>query len=256
MTKKKVSVNYNGEALKADEVLVFTPYFEDDAKTNVTNKESIVTLTKAGKTVKAVLKAVPKEYEKVAKAQFNSWQKEQTAAPTEGRCMIPQLDGTYKQCPKKKGNNRVACVNCPYHGKLKRKLIAKVSIEEQQDEYDLSLLKSPAADHDLIEEENLTESQKRIVTKFEMMMDKSPKHCLAMLLMGLGYNGEEFAARMHLKHDAANRIRNQILGTAPEGISDFDQVDTQTFAAYNRGETEYYKAEAQKALETLLEMYF
>ena len=73
MTKKNVTVNYNGEPLKADEVLVFTPYDEEDVKNNVTNKESIVTITKAGKSVKAVLKAVPKEFETVAKAQFNSW---------------------------------------------------------------------------------------------------------------------------------------------------------------------------------------
>ena len=256
MTKKNVTVNYNGEPLKADEVLVFTPYDEEDVKNNVTNKESVVTITKAGKSVKAVLKAVPKEFEAVAKAQFNSWQREQQSNPTEGRCMIPQPDGTYKECPKKVGENRVSCTNCPNKGKFERKLIAKVSIEEQQDTYDLSLVESPAADHDLIEEEDLTESQKRIVAKFETMLDKSPKHCLAMLLMGLGYNGEEFASRMHLKHDAANRVRNQILSTAPDGISDFDQVDAQNFYAYNRGETDYYREEAKKALETLLKMYF
>ena len=49
MTKKNVTVNYNGEPLKADEVLVFTPYDEEDVKNNVTNKESVVTITKAGK---------------------------------------------------------------------------------------------------------------------------------------------------------------------------------------------------------------
>ena len=256
MTKKNVTVNYNGESLKADEVLVFTPYDEEDVKNNVTNKESIVTITKAGKSVKAVLKAVPKEFEAVAKAQFNSWQREQLPAPTEGRCMIPQPDGTYKECPKKNGDNRISCINCPNKGKYDRKLIARISIEEQQDENGLTLAEAPAADSVLIEEENLTEAQQRIVAKFEAMMDKSPKHCLAMLLMGMGYKGEEFATRMHLKHDAANRIRNQVLGTAPEGISDFDQIDTQNFSANKVGDTEYYRAEAQKALETLLKMYF
>ena len=256
MTKKNVTVNYNGEPLKADEVLVFTPYDEEDVKNNVTNKESVVTITKAGKSVKAVLKAVPKEFETVAKAQFNSWQRELLPTPTEGRCMIPQQDGTYKECPKKNGDNRISCINCPNKGKYDRKLIAKVSIEEQQDKNGLTLAEVPAADSILIEEENLSEAQQRIVAKFEAMMDKSPKHCLAMLLMGMGYKGEEFATRMHLKHDAANRVRNQVLGTAPEGISDFDQIDTQNFSANKVGDTEYYRAEAQKALETLLKMYF
>ena len=255
MTKKNVTVNYNGEPLTADEVLVFTPYDEEDVKDNVTNKESVVTITKAGKSVKAVLKAVPKEFEAVAKAQFNSWQREQLPKPTEGRCIIPQPDGTYKECPKKNGNNRVSCTNCPNKGKYDRKLIAKISIEEQ-DENGLTLAEAPAADQALIEEENLSEAQRRIVAKFEALMDKSPKHCLAMLLMGMGYKGEEFASRMHLKHDAANRVRNQVLGTAPEGITDFDQVDTQNFSANKVGDTEYYRKEAQKALETLLKMYF
>lgn len=256
MTKKNVTVNYNGEPLKADEVLVFTPYDEADVQNNVINKDSIVTITKAGKSVLAVLKAVPKEFEAEAKAQFNTWQREQLPKPTEGRCMIPQPDGTYKECPKKNGDNRVSCTNCPNKGKYDRRLIAKISLDEYQDEKGFTLLKSPAADEVLIEKENLSEAQKRIVAKFEAMMEKSPKHCLAMLLMGMGYKGEEFATRMHLKHDAANRIRNQVLGTAPEGISDFDQIDTQNFSANKVGDTEYYRAEAQKALETLLKMYF
>ena len=170
MTNKNVTVNYNGEPLKADEVLVFTPYDEEDVKNNVTNKESIVTITKAGKSVKAVLKAVPKEFEAEAKAQFNSWQREQLPQPTEGRCMIPQPDGTYKECPKKNGDNRVSCTNCPNKGKYKRKLIAKVSIDEQEDENGFTLVESPAADQAIIEEENLTEAQQRIVAKFEAMI--------------------------------------------------------------------------------------
>lgn len=121
MTKKNVTVNYNGEPLKADEVLVFTPYDEEDVKNNVTNKESVVTITKAGKSVKAVLKAVPKEFETVAKAQFNSWQRELLPTPTEGRCMIPQQDGTYKECPKKNGDNRISCINCTNKGKGSRR---------------------------------------------------------------------------------------------------------------------------------------
>ena len=88
------------------------------------------------------------------------------------------------------------------------------------------------------------------------MMDKSPKHCLAMLLMGLGYKGEEFANRMHLKHDAANRIRNQVRSTAVEGITDFGQVDVQSFRTNKVGDMEFYRAEAHKALEALLKMYF
>ena len=251
----KKNVNYNGEALQADEVLVFTPYFEEDASVNVTNKESIVTVKQAGRYTKAVLKAVPKKYEKLAKAQFNSWQREQKPEQTEGRCMILQPDGTYKQCPKK-GNNCVSCNECPLKGKLKRKVTEKVSMEEQEDEHEYALTQFPAADEILIARENLAESQKRIADKFEAIMEKSPKYCFAMLLMGMGVKGEKFAEQMHLGHDAAKRIRNQIISTAPDGITNFDQIDIQTFQAYSCGETEYYKKAAEKALEMLMQMYF
>lgn len=67
---------------------------------------------------------------------------------------------------------------------------------------------------------------------------------------------EEFANRMHLKHDAANRIRNQVRSTAVEGITDFGQVDAQSFRVNKAGDMEFYRAEAHKALEALLKMYF
>lgn len=256
MAKKNVTVNYNGEALKADEVLVFTPYNEDDVQMNVTNKENIVTITKNGIPVKAVLKAVPKAYEKMAKAQFNSWQRDFLPVETEGRCLIPQPDGTKKECPKKNGNNRVSCAECPHRGEYERRVIAKVSLDQQQDENAFTIATSPAADEGILMEEELTEAQKRVAEKFLVMLDKSPKHCLAMILMGLGYKGEEFAARMHLKHDAANRVRNQVLGTAEDGITDFGQIDLQSFSANKVGDTEYYRTEAKKALDMLLKMYF
>lgn len=256
MAKKNVTVNFNGEALQADEVLVFTPYDEDDVKANVTHKENIVTITKGGYSVKAVLKAVPKAFEAEAKAQFNSWQREQKPAATEGRCMIPQPDGSLKECPKKSGDNRVSCENCPNREKYARKVTSKVSLEHQEDENGYTLATAPAVDDLFIAEENLTESQKRIVEKAEELMEKSPRHCLAMLLMGLGYKGEEFAEKMHLKHDAANRIRNQVLGTAQEGISDFGQIDVTSMSVYKVGDMEYFRREALKALEQLLDMYF
>lgn len=253
---KNLQVNYNGEPLKEDEVLVPTPYDEYDVQLNVTNKDNIITVSEFGISVKAVLKSVPKSFEKEAWAQFYSWCREQRPKPTKGRCMIKQSDGTYKECPKKNGNNRVACAECPNRGKLQRRDISKVSVEEQEEKNGAILPPSPAADSYIIEKENLIESKQRIIAKVDEMMDKSPKHCLAMLLMGLGFKGEEFAERMDRQHDAANRIRNQIICTAPDGITNFNQVDIQNFSANNVGDTEYYRAEAKKALDALMDMYF
>ena len=214
MKKRANNVNYNGEPLKPGEVLVLTPYDEEDAKANVTNADSIITITLNGTTVKAVLKAVPVEHEAAAKAQFNSWQRE--------------------FLPKK----------------------SAVSLDQQLDENGYEPVQSPSVEAQLTEEEELTESQQRIIEAAAALMEKSPKHCLAMLLMCLGLKGESFAERMHLKHDAANRVRNQILSTAPNRISSFDQLDIDSFNAHKVGDTEYYRTEAKKVLETILKMYF
>lgn len=254
--KKNVTVNYNGEELKDDEVLVLTPYDDMDAEVNVTHKENIVTVTKVGVSVKAVLKAVPKAYAGVARSQFNAWQRDFLPKETEGRCLIPQEDGTEKECPKKDGNNRVSCDQCPYRGKYKKKLIAKVSLDQQQDENELSLATSPAADAGILAEENLTESQKTFVKKSMGLIDKSPKHGLAMMLMSLGVKGEAFAEAMHMSKPGANYVREQVMGMAPDKIDAFDQVDVDGLKASKSSDAEYYRTEAMKLLTTVIDMYF
>lgn len=68
------NLNYNGEPLKENEVLV--PMNVDDLfiETNVTNPNSIITLSVGGQSFKAVLIAVDRTYASIAKAQYNSWQ--------------------------------------------------------------------------------------------------------------------------------------------------------------------------------------
>ena len=75
--KKNVTVNYNGEPLKPNEVLVLSHQDSLFIRTNVTNPDSIVTVTIAGVPFKAVLMAVDRKFKKIAKAQFNSWQNEE-----------------------------------------------------------------------------------------------------------------------------------------------------------------------------------
>lgn len=75
--KRNVTVNYNGEPLKPNEVLVLSHQDDLFIRTNVTNPDSIVTVTIAGVPFKAVLMAVDRKFEKIAKAQFNSWQNEE-----------------------------------------------------------------------------------------------------------------------------------------------------------------------------------
>lgn len=69
------NLNCNGHPLKANEVLV--PVLEDDLfiKENVTNPDSIITLSLAGQSFQAVLEAVDKKNETIAREQFDYWQK-------------------------------------------------------------------------------------------------------------------------------------------------------------------------------------
>lgn len=68
-----VTVNYDGKALKPNEVLVLSLKDSLFISTNVTSAENIVyvPIPNTCKRVKAVLMAVDKKYEALAKAQFN-----------------------------------------------------------------------------------------------------------------------------------------------------------------------------------------
>lgn len=70
-----LGVNYDKRPLTSNEVLVLSHQDDLFISTNVTNADSIVNLTVPNtcKTVKAVLMAVDKQFEDIAKAQFNSW---------------------------------------------------------------------------------------------------------------------------------------------------------------------------------------
>ena len=135
--------------------------------------------------------------------------------------------------------------------------MGNLSIEAFEEEFGYAVATSPSAADELESEEELTESQQRTVRKFLELLDKSPKHCLAMLLMAMGYRGEEFANRMHLGHDAANRVRNQVLSLAGDGgLVNFGQIDFKKLKVNRVGDTEYYRNEAMKALETVMKMHF
>lgn len=77
MTKrvKGFTANYNGEAIKPNEVMVPFEYTDGDAA-NCTNTECIKTVKMGGRNFKVIYKAVPQEWEKVAKSAFNLVQNE------------------------------------------------------------------------------------------------------------------------------------------------------------------------------------
>lgn len=73
---KTFTRNYNGEPIKANEVMVPFEYTELDAKT-VTNPECISSITVGKKSFRVIYKAVDQTWEKDARATFNLYQNEE-----------------------------------------------------------------------------------------------------------------------------------------------------------------------------------
>ena len=256
MSKTEETHNYNGNPLMPGEVLVLTPYDEDDVETNCTNKENIVTVSMAGRFFKAVLKAVPLESEAVAKSQFNDWVNSQLPLQRDGRCMIPQPDGTVKECPRKRGDNHPACKDCPHQNGYVRKDKLVVSVESLEDEFGYTAATVPSVEDDYINRETPSEAQRVFLRKVEQLIEVSPKHGLALLLMALGINGAEFADKLQLGHDAANVVRQQVTDLAPDRIDGLGQIDVEGLKANQSKRSEYYREEASKILEAVMKMYY
>ena len=256
MSKSERTLNYNGNPLKPGEVLVLTPYDEDDVGANCTNKENIVTVSMAGRFFKAVLKAVPTGFSSIAKAQFNDWINSQLPAQRDGRCMIPQPDGSFKECPRKSGTNHPACNACSHRNEYERKDKLVVSVEFLEDEFGYTAATAPSVEDDYIDRETLSEAQRVFLRKVEQLIEVSPKHGLALLLMALGINGSELADRLHLGHDAANKVRQQVVNLAPDRIDGLGQINVDGLKAKRSQRSEYFRAEANRILDMVLAMYF
>ena len=243
---QKARLNYNGEPLKDNEVLVLMPFFEED-RVNITNPNSIVTVQTSGGPVVAVLKAVPKEFASIARSQFNRYARDEKPV-FYGRCLIPQPDGSKKPCPKKSGNNHPDCAHCPHRGEYEREMPRFVSFDELEDEYGYCPVSSPSPEEIYIKEEAEKESTVRAKSVLDKLLKASPKHCLALTLMVQNVQGKAFYEAMRLEHDAATRTMNQIREYVKEnGLNRFDG-----FKASRSSKDSYYREEVQKQLDAVL----
>ena len=138
MTVKQNNVvrDYDGRPLEENEALALFPYNKLDAA-QVTNPDCIRTARVAGRRFKCILKAVPKEYVALANSQYSDWENEVLPPRRDGRCLIPQGDGTFKECPRKKGDNHCSCAACPHKGEYEKKVKTFLSLDEAMDRYEL-----------------------------------------------------------------------------------------------------------------------
>ena len=243
--------DYDGRVLSEGEVLVPFPFNELDAA-NVVNPGSIRVYSIAGHYFKAVMKAVPVEYAKIASESFNTWVNDQLPARRDGRCLVPQPDGGYKECPKKRGGNRCSCAECPHRGEYEKANKSNVSIDALNDEFDFVIGTTTSAEELYTEEERREEECERVRKILENLIERSPKHALAFLLMQKGLKGEAFAEKLRISKPCAGVVRRQIMDCAPIGITRLEQADLSSLKANKSKWDSYYREEAMEALNVFL----
>jgi len=117
---------YTGVVLKEDQVLVPMLADENFLRTNEVTGDKVRCWSTAGVGYKVVFAPVKDTEEAVgfAMEHFQATVNElldSTLGPNRfSRCLIPQMDGSFKVCPKKRGNNRCKCEDCPNRGKYER----------------------------------------------------------------------------------------------------------------------------------------
>ncbi len=215
MSKKinTITHNYNGEPLKPGEVLVPTMYDAAFAKAHCTNPDCIKSINVAGRNFKVLYMAVPESVAKAARSSFNLALNEQL-----GHYAVPN----------------------------------SVSLNQLADDYDLDLATVPSPEDMMIEQENKTETAALFSDLVHHLIERSPKHGLAALLLLNDVKGAEFHEKMHLGHDAANTVRKQSADLLKSGLANINMDDLHVKQSKHN---EYYRTEAYRLLDALLKLY-
>ena len=222
---KKLDRNYDGNPITPDQVIVPVIYDPLLAE-NCVNPDCIGKRTIAGHRFKVIYVAVNKKWAKDATAQFN--------------LLVNEELGHYSRVP----------------AALKKELEKKDRpqnpfVKRAEDESE----SVPAADADLLKQEEIKSEKERILKSFEAFLDKAPKHAYAAILMALGIKGKEFADSLRLGHDAANTVRKQVESLAPDSVDSINQLNFEQLKVRNSKNDRYYIEQAGKALNLLIDMY-
>ncbi len=141
---------YDDRDLKPGEVLVPMLAFPDRVELLGANTANIRTWHNAGQAYNVMFYPVPSEYKQMAMQQFASELNEFLGGNRDARCLIPQEDGTFRVCPKKNGNNRCACIDCPHNGEYDRQDKTIESLEHLIDEFDFEPVFASSAEEEVM----------------------------------------------------------------------------------------------------------
>ena len=200
---------YDNRIVKPGEVLV--PMMVDNDLINLyeMDKNNVRTWTKAGRKFMVAFYPVPTADEKIAMSQLNSQLNEFLGEKRDARCLIPQPDGTKKVCPKKNGDNRCKCVDCPYNGKYEREDESHVSLETLYEEYDMEV-----ADNSDVEEIVILADS--LASLLEQLEAKEPRYAKILTLVAAGYTSAEIIEKIELAKSRGYQEINNAMKLAKE----------------------------------------
>lgn len=182
--KKGFTANYNGEAIRPDEVMIPFEYTELDAEC-CTNPECIKTVRAGGRSFKVIYKAVPEKWAKDGKGAFNLAQNEIL-----GHYDVPN----------------------------------SVSMDAVGDEYGFEFGKTPSAAEMYEEQDEWNENIRIFREKVSLLIEKAPKIGYAVLLIFNGSKGTDFSDKLkHDGANKVRQVANQLLIEGLMNI-DFDTV--------------------------------
>ena len=223
---KKLDRNYDGNPITPEQVVV--PFMYDSFfAENCVNPDCIGKRTIAGHSFKVIYVAINKEWAKDATSQFH--------------LLVNEELGHYSRVP----------------AALKKELEKKDRpqnpfVKRAENEFE----SAPAADADLLAQEEMESEKEQILKTFEAFLDKAPKHAYAAILMALGIKGKEFADSLRLGHDAANTVRKQVESIAPDSVDSINQLNFEQLKVRTSKNDRYYIEQAGKALDLLIDMYW
>lgn len=114
--KPKDCKPYDDRKVQPGEILVPMLATKERIKMFGANTANIRTWKNADSVYQVMFYPVPKSAKELAMQQFASELNEFLGENHDAQCLVPQTDGSLNVCPKKNGDGRCVCVDCPYNG--------------------------------------------------------------------------------------------------------------------------------------------
>lgn len=216
MAKKDNTRDYDGRILNEDEVLVKVPINDVFAEENITNPDCIGKLTKAGRSIRTMSVAVPKDCEKLAKAQLNFVQNEEL-------------------------------------GHYQKKDTDYVNWDQEENAGDKAAPQKSPEDI-CIEAETRDENAINFKKRMKSIISKAPQTGYAMLVImeDPSCKGEVFYAKMHLQRSSALEIREKAMKYIRPVLHHKDVVVEKE---NRKKHDDFYRSEAYRLLDIVAEKF-